>query len=110
MLNILPKLELKFEKKITLTIENLNRKYSNLGFYYIFGLIKGLKDLADPPNLSPEIRATETLTKSPETAETMASLLFLYYFFCQKASQLVLPMMTELNFILIFKNRGCNLN
>ena len=74
MLNILPKLELKFEKKITLTIENLNRKYSNLGFYYIFGLIKGLKDLAGPSNLSPEIGATETLKKSPETAETMASL------------------------------------
>ena len=59
----------------TLAIENLNRNDSNLGFCYIFGLNKGLKDLADPPNLSPEIGATETLKKSPETAETMASLL-----------------------------------
>ena len=58
----------------TLAIENLNRNDSNLGFCYIFGLNKGLKDLADPPHFSPEIGATETLKKSPETAETMASL------------------------------------
>ena len=61
-------------KKTTLTIENLNRKDYNLGFWHIFGLNIGLKDLADPPNISPEIGATETLKKSPETAETMASL------------------------------------
>ena len=57
----------------------MNRNDSNLGFCYIFGLNKGLKDLADPPNLSPEIGATETLKKSPETAETMASLLFTHF-------------------------------
>ena len=39
-----------------------------------FGLNNALKDLADPPNFSPEIGATETFKKSPETAETMASL------------------------------------
>ena len=62
-------------KKDSLTVENLNRKDSNLGFCYIFGPIKGLFDLADPPNLSPEIGATETLKKSPETAETTTSLI-----------------------------------
>ena len=39
-----------------------------------FGLNNALKDLADPPNFSPEIGATETFKKSPETTETMASL------------------------------------
>ena len=61
MPNILPKMEVNFFKKTTLAIENLNRNDSNLGFFYIFGLNKGLKDLADPPNLSPEIGATETM-------------------------------------------------
>ena len=44
------------------------------GFCHIFGLNNALKDLPDPPHFSPEIGATETFKKSPETAETMASL------------------------------------
>ena len=38
------------------------------------GLNNALMDLADPPHFSPEIGATETFKKSPEIAETMASL------------------------------------
>ena len=45
-----------------------------LAFCLIVGLNDGLKGLADPLNYSPEIGATEPLKKSPETAETMASL------------------------------------
>ena len=43
-------------------------------FCHIFGLNNALKALADPPHFSPEIGATETSKKSPEAAETMASL------------------------------------
>ena len=43
-------------------------------FCHIFGLNNALKDLADPTHFSPEIGATETFKKSPETTETMASL------------------------------------
>ena len=45
-------------------------------FCHIFGLNNALKALADPPHFSPEIGATETSKKSPEAAETMASLLY----------------------------------
>ena len=46
-------------------------------FCHIFGLNNALKALADPPHFSPEIGATETSKKSPEAAETMASLLLM---------------------------------
>ena len=72
MLSILSELVLK--KNTMLTILNLNRKDSALGFCHIFGLDNVFKDLADPPHFSPEIGATGTLKKSPETAETMTSL------------------------------------
>ena len=54
---------------IKIQIEN-----STLEYCYILGLNNALKDLPDPPHFSPEIGATETLQKSPETAETMTSL------------------------------------
>ena len=44
-------------------------------FCHIFGLNNALKAVADPPHFSPEIGATETSKKSPEAAETMASLM-----------------------------------
>ena len=47
--------------------------HSTHGYSDCYGHYNGLKDLADPPHFSPEIGATETLKKSPETAETMAS-------------------------------------
>ena len=64
MLYIFSKLVVKL-KNIKLTKEKC----------HIFCLNDALKDLADPPHFSPEIGATETLKKSPETAETMASLM-----------------------------------
>ena len=57
----------KFEKQ-PIQIENSNRKLP------YFGLNNALMDLADPPHFSPEIGATETLKKSPEPKEAMASL------------------------------------
>ena len=71
MFYILSDVVLNFENDTDI---NSNRKDSILRFCHIFGQNNALKDLADPPNFSPEIGATETLKKSPETAETMASL------------------------------------
>ena len=64
---------LKIEKEST---TDIIRKFSHSahGYCDFYGHYNGLKDLADPPHFSPEIGATETLKKSPETAETMASL------------------------------------
>ena len=62
---------LKIEEESTTDIENFHIPPMDI---LIFMAIFGLKDLADPPHFSPEIGATETLKKSPETAETMASL------------------------------------
>ena len=71
MLNIFSELVVKFEKQP-------NWQYKILIYPWIlpyFGLNNALKDLADPPHFSPEIGAPETFKKSPETTETMASLL-----------------------------------
>ena len=72
MLNILSKMVVKFEKQSNWQYKNSNRKFYPWILPY-FGLNNALKDLADPPHFSPEIGATETFKKSPETAETMAS-------------------------------------
>ena len=64
---------LQIEKENT---TDIIRKFSHspLDYCDFYGHYNSLKDLADPPHFSPEIGATETLKKSPETAETMASL------------------------------------